>query len=56
VLLGAVFGVVEYFLGPKTESFRNMATELNEKTVKKVYEVSEKNGKVLKVSLQRPAQ
>ncbi len=51
ILLGAVFGVVEYLLGPKKGSFHNMATKLNEKTVKKVYEVSEKKGKVVKVSL-----
>ena len=51
MLLGAVFGVVEYLLGPKKGNFRTLATELNEKTVKKVYEVSEKKGKVVKVSL-----
>ncbi|AIU70144.1 hypothetical protein TEU_07260 [Thermococcus eurythermalis] len=51
VLLGAVFGVVEYLLGPKKGNFRTLATELNEKTVKKVYEVSEKKGKVVRVSL-----
>jgi len=51
VLLGAVFTTVEYLLGPKKGKFRVMATELSEKSVRKMYEVSEKKGKVLKVSL-----
>lgn len=51
VLLGAVFGVVEYLLDPKKGNFRTLATELNEKTVKKVYEVSEKREQIYRVFL-----
>jgi len=51
VLLGAVFTTVEYLLGPKKAKFRVMATELEEKFVRRMYKTSEKKGKVLKVSL-----
>ncbi|NJE55171.1 hypothetical protein [Thermococcus sp. 21S9] len=51
VLLGAVFTTVEYLFGPRKAKFRVMATELSEKSVRRMYEVSEKNGKVVKVFL-----
>jgi len=51
VLLGAVFTTVEYLFGPRKGRPRVTATELGEKTVRRMYEVSEKKGKVVKVSL-----
>ncbi len=51
-ILGAVFTTVEYILGPKKGSVRVLiTTELNARAVKNMYRVSEKKGKVVKVSL-----
>ncbi|AHL21934.1 hypothetical protein [Thermococcus nautili] len=49
ILLAVIFAEVEYLFGPK--QVKGPATELDEKTVRKMYEVSEKKGKVVKVSL-----
>jgi len=51
LILGAVFIIVEYLFGPKKTKFRTMVTELSEKSVRRMYEVLEKRGKVLEVSL-----
>jgi len=51
VILGAVFTTVEYMFGPKNVKFRVMATELSEKTVRRMYETLEKRGEVVRVSL-----
>ncbi|WP_457750744.1 hypothetical protein [Thermococcus sp.] len=50
-ILGAVFTTVEYLFGPKKGKVRFMITELNEKTVQRMYSASEKKGKVMKISL-----
>jgi len=50
-ILGAVFTTVEYLFGPKKGKVRFMITELNEKTVRRMYSASEKKGKVVKISL-----
>ena len=50
LLLGVIFTTVEQFLGEESRG-RHMMTELSEKTVRKMYEVSEKKGKVVRVSL-----
>ena len=51
LILGAVFTTVEYLLGPRKTKFRTMVTELSEKSVRRMYEVLEKRGEVLEVSL-----
>ncbi len=50
IILGAVVTTVEHFLGPR-KGTRVMITELNEKIIRRMYEVSEKKGKVLRISL-----
>ncbi|WP_457741734.1 hypothetical protein [Thermococcus sp.] len=50
ILLGAVFTTVEYIFGPK-KGAKIMATELSEKSVRRMYKVSEKKEKVIRVSL-----
>ncbi|WP_456421280.1 hypothetical protein [Thermococcus sp.] len=51
LILGAVFITVEYLFGPKKTKFRTIVTELSEKSVRRMYEVLEKKGKVIRVSL-----
>ncbi|WP_297438754.1 hypothetical protein, partial [Thermococcus sp.] len=51
LILGVVFTTVEYLFGPRKTKFRTMATELSEKSVRRMYEVLERRGEVLRVSL-----
>ena len=46
LILGAVVASVEYLFGPRNIKTRTFISELNEKTVRKVYKASEKKGLV----------
>ncbi|WP_297072459.1 hypothetical protein [Thermococcus sp.] len=50
LLLGVIFTTVEQLLGRESKG-RYMMTEVNKKTVRRMYEVSEKKGNVVRVSL-----